>query len=113
MSQNFYGPAIAALRPGNAWGLSPADELNIDGTTITNLNWNDNNPDSPPTPDEIRTKAAELAVQYERDQYKKIREREYPPMSDYLDGVVKGDQAQIDAYIAACVAVKAKYPKPA
>jgi len=25
---------------------------------------------------------------------------------------VKGDQAQIDAYIAACQAVKTKYPKP-
>ena len=40
------------------------------------------------------------------------RSSEYPPMSDYLDGVVKGDQAQIDAYVAACLAVKAKYPKP-
>jgi hypothetical protein len=39
------------------------------------------------------------------------RRREYPPITDYLDGVVKGDQAQIDAYIAACQAVKAKYPK--
>lgn len=39
------------------------------------------------------------------------RAAEYPPMSDYLDGIVKGDQAQIDAYIAACQAVKAKYPK--
>lgn len=40
------------------------------------------------------------------------RSREYPPITDYLDGVVKGDQSQIDAYIAACQAVKAKYPKP-
>jgi len=40
------------------------------------------------------------------------RKSEYPPMADYLDGIVKGDQAQIDAYIAACQAVKAKYPKP-
>lgn len=40
------------------------------------------------------------------------RAAEYPPMSDYLDGVVKGDQAQIDKYIADCLAVKAKYPKP-
>ena len=39
------------------------------------------------------------------------RAAEYPPMSDYLDGVVKGDQQQIDAYIAACLEVKAKYPK--
>ena len=36
---------------------------------------------------------------------------EYPPITDYIDGVVKGDQAQIDAYIAACQAVKTKYPK--
>lgn len=40
------------------------------------------------------------------------RESEYPPITDYLDGVVKGDQVQIQAYIDACLAVKAKYPKP-
>jgi len=39
------------------------------------------------------------------------RQAEYPPMTDYLDGVVKGDQAQIAKYIADCQAVKAKYPK--
>ena len=43
--------------------------------------------------------------------YKAKRASEYPSMTDYLDGIVKGDQAQIDAYIAACLAVKAKYPK--
>ena len=43
--------------------------------------------------------------------YKAKRASEYPPMADYLDGVVKGDQAQIDKYIADCLAVKAKYPK--
>lgn len=41
-----------------------------------------------------------------------LRASEYPPMSDYLDGIVKGDQAQVDKYIADCLAVKAKYPKP-
>lgn len=44
--------------------------------------------------------------------YKERRFSEYPPITDYIDGVVKGDQAQIDAYIAACQAVKDKYPKP-
>ena len=39
------------------------------------------------------------------------RASEYPPITDYLDGVVKGDQEQIDEYIADCLAVKAKYPK--
>lgn len=55
----------------------------------------------------------EAAVQAEMDAntYKAQRAAEYPPITDYLDGVVKGDQAQVDAYIAACLAVKAKYPK--
>jgi hypothetical protein len=39
------------------------------------------------------------------------RQAEYPPITDYLDGIVKGNQDQIDEYIAACLAVKAKYPK--
>ena len=39
------------------------------------------------------------------------RASEYPPITDYIDGVVKSDQAQIDKYIADCLAVKAKYPK--
>jgi len=43
--------------------------------------------------------------------YAKKRMLEYPPVADYIDGVVKGDQAQIDKYIADCLAVKAKYPK--
>ena len=44
--------------------------------------------------------------------YKEKRQNEYPAMTDYLDGIVKGDQAQMQAYIDACLAVKAKYPKP-
>jgi hypothetical protein len=39
------------------------------------------------------------------------RQAEYPLFTDYLDGIVKGDQAQIQAYIDTCLAVKAKYPK--
>jgi hypothetical protein len=45
------------------------------------------------------------------DVYKYARAEDYPPITDYIDGVVKGDQAQIDKYIADCLAVKAKYPK--
>ena len=43
--------------------------------------------------------------------YKEKRMREYPDFRNYLDGVVKGDQAQIQKYIDDCLAVKAKYPK--
>ena len=45
------------------------------------------------------------------DAYKAKRAAEYPPITDYIDGVVKGDQAQIDKYIADCLAVKARFPK--
>ena len=44
--------------------------------------------------------------------YKAKRAAEYPPMTDYIDGIVKGDTAQVQTYIDACLAVKAKYPKP-
>jgi hypothetical protein len=43
--------------------------------------------------------------------YKYARAKEYPDFREYLDGIVKGDQAQIQAYIDACNAVKNKYPK--
>ena len=43
--------------------------------------------------------------------YAQKRAAEYPNMLEYIDGVVKGDQAQIQRYIDACLAVKAKYPK--
>jgi hypothetical protein len=44
--------------------------------------------------------------------YKNERKNAYPPVTDYLDGIVKGDTAQVQAYIDACLAVKTKYPKP-
>lgn len=44
--------------------------------------------------------------------YAQRRATEYPPMADYLDAAVKGDQAQMQAYIDACLAVKARHPKP-
>lgn len=43
--------------------------------------------------------------------YAEKRASEYPPMADYIDGIVKGDAVQVQAYIDACLAVKAKYPK--
>lgn len=44
--------------------------------------------------------------------YDQQRMNEYPDFRLYLDGIVKNDQSQIQAYISACQAVKAKYPKP-
>jgi hypothetical protein len=53
------------------------------------------------------------AVQAYVDAHAYIAKRasEYPNVTEYLDGIVKGDQAQIDKYIADCLAVKARHPK--
>jgi hypothetical protein len=54
---------------------------------------------------------AQVNAWVDPDAYKAKRAAEYPPITDYIDGVVKGDQAQIDKYIADCLAVKARFPK--
>jgi len=61
---------------------------------------------------ELQAEFARLQAEETAKQYQVNRAAEYPPITDYLDGVVKSDQAQIDKYIADCLAVKAKYPKP-
>ena len=62
----------------------------------------------------VRTMTDEelIEMQSKKPNYRTFRAAEYPPMADYLDGIVKGDQAQVQTYIDACLAVKAKYPKP-
>jgi hypothetical protein len=45
--------------------------------------------------------------------YQELRAREYPPVADYLDGIAKADDLQVQKYIDECLAVKAKYPKKA
>jgi len=56
--------------------------------------------------DRATYEAEELATGYINK-----RRAEYPPIEDYLDGIVKGDTAQVDKYISDCQAVKVKYPK--
>lgn len=60
--------------------------------------------------DSIR--ASKVQAEFDSLTYSEKRASEYPPIADYLDCIVKGDQTQIDTYISKCLAVKAKYPKP-
>lgn len=62
---------------------------------------------------EVAYDLAAVQAYAESQAYISKRSAEYPPITDYLDGVVKGNQTQIDKYIADCLAVKAKYPKGA
>lgn len=91
-----------------ALSLVPGAEVSFDGSVLT---WTKPS-EAPVTDAEIEAEYNRLLVEYERNEYQRLRAAEYPPAADYLDGVVKGDQAQIDKYVADCLAVKAKYPKP-
>lgn len=55
----------------------------------------------------------EIKEQYTYEpSYKELRAKAYPPIAEYMDAVVKGDQAALEAYRARCLEVKAMYPKP-
>jgi hypothetical protein len=95
--------AIESLRPLAVWALS--------GREYEGLQWDDKS-QIKPTKKECLDEIERLQAAYDALEYQRLRAPEYPPITDYLDGVVKDDQEQIDAYIAACQAVKEKYPKP-
>ena len=90
--------------------MMPANAIDVDAPTVPDghkVKWNNGW-----VFEEIPRLEPEVEVDPKADwTYVEYRMSEYPNMADYIDGVVKGDQAQIDAYIAACQAVKAKYPK--
>lgn len=90
--------AILALKPDAVVSISGDEITWHEASSISN--------------DEILTKLQELLNQYDANEYQRKRAKEYPPMQDYLDGVVKNDKQQIEQYIAKCIAVKNKYPKP-
>jgi hypothetical protein len=95
--------ALLVLRPGANW--------NLETENYADIVWNDDT-QSQPTEDEVQNKIAELTAFFANEQVRSNRKNEYPDFREYLDGIVKGDQDQIDAYINACKAVKEKYPKP-
>jgi hypothetical protein len=94
MDIQLYLEALARLRPDQNFSI-------IEGVVI----WDDKNVTTP-TEEEVLSTINLI-------NYKELRAAEYPPITEYLDGVVKGDQDQINKYIADCLAVKAKYPKGA
>lgn len=94
--------ALANLVPGCAYQFH--------GDDLANLVWDDER--DRPTDDDIMAEVEQVWARWNAAEYQRQRKDKYPPIEDYLDGIVKGDQAQIDAYIAACQAVKDAYPKP-
>ena len=100
--------ALQSLRPGANWGLY--------GTDYESLKWLEKpvweGGQKKPTQEEVEAEVARLQKEWEDTEYQRLRAKEYPDVKEYLDGLVKGDTEQMQAYIDACLAVKAKYPKP-
>jgi hypothetical protein len=94
---------LQSLRPKAQWIVS--------GDEYSGIEWLDE-VQTKPTEQECIAEENRLQLAYEALRYQRLRAPEYPPITDYIDGVVKGDQEQIDAYVTACLAVKEKYPKP-
>jgi len=96
--------ALVTLAPGAEWTLT--------GDEYAGLTWISEDIKQP-TQAAVNKEVKRLQKEYDDAEYQRLRATEYPNINDYIDGIVKGDQDQVDAYIAACLAVKAKYPKPA
>lgn len=50
------------------------------------------------------------------EDYAELRKKAYPSTTEFADAMFwqsKGDNTKMEAYLAACEAVKLKYPKPA
>lgn len=92
------------------FSLRPTSRFQITDEDLSTLVWYDDTT-TPPSVDEINAEVAKLKAEYDAKEYQRNRAKEYPDFKEYLDGIVKGDVAQQQAYIDACLAVKAKYPK--
>lgn len=90
--------------------LAPNAEFQLQNDDLSTLEWF-NSSISRPSDVDIQNEVIRLQAEYDAKEYQRLRSAEYPPITDYLDGIVKGDQAQVDKYIADCQAVKLKYPK--
>jgi len=89
--------------------INPSAEFSVNAEDYNQITWL--NGTTPIPIEEIKIKVLEVQAEYDAQQYQRDRAKEYPDFKDYLDGIVKGDTAQVQKYINDCLAVKAKYPK--
>lgn len=95
---------LAHIAPNCAWGCSK------DENGVETFEWYEKEKPRP-TKEDIERGAKELSAL----DYKRRRANEYPPLTEFADAyyhLVIGDQSHMDAYMAKCVEIKNKYPKP-
>jgi hypothetical protein len=88
MRKNFAGKGMIYDKDRDAFYMpQPKPEWVFDEDSCT---WVDPNPPTM-SPEELRAAA-------------------YPPVTEYIDAIVEGDQKKLDEYIAECKAVKSNIP---
>lgn len=115
--------AIISLRPGAKFTLKNdsleeirrlnehSNEIEFD---IPSLDWTPEFYQKKPTKEEILAEIAKQDKEYAATEYQRLRQPEYPPLSDLADALywqAQGDNTKMEQYLAAVNAVKEKYPK--
>jgi len=105
--------AILAINPtAKVTVRNDTSELNgLEGINDCTIEWLDGT--TPISKADIKVKLLELDAEYDAQDYARKRKVAYPDIYDYMDGIVKNDQTQINKYIADSQAVKVRYPKGA
>lgn len=115
---------LVSLRPNDQWvyrGGRPKWVEEIDSETesptgnfiLENIEWVSTGY-TPITKQEFLEEQSRLEAQYAATEYQRLRQPEYPPLSDLADALywqAQGDESKMTAYLAAVDAVKQKYPK--
>lgn len=107
MNKTFtLADALESLCPGTQWS--------IQGNDPDRITWH-TQPATTPTREALLGEVARLQAEYDSQLYARQRSPEYPPLSDLADALywqAQGNGEPMARYVAACEAVKAKYPKP-
>ena len=93
--------------------LCQGAEWTIYGNDPDRIIWH-TEPSRRPTREELEAEVDRLQSEYDSKLYQRQRAPEYPPLSDLADALywqAQGDGEPMARYVAACEAVKAKYPK--
>ena len=97
--------ALLNLRPGAIWSMS--------GDDYSGLEWLDT-VQTKPTIEEVEQEVERLQQAWAATEYQRQRASEYPPLQDLADALywqAQGNSQPMTDYLAACQAVKARYPK--
>lgn len=90
------------------WKLYPLAEFHLSENDLSSLNWGVNNRFQPDIDLIIETQK-QLEIEYENNEYQRLRKPEYPPIEDQLDMLY---HLGYDGWKEEINKVKEKYPKP-